>query len=222
MKRQLIFKYVDNQYQLVEENETLFVISSDDLRFDSLKFYQGVFCGDNKSTYIELVDETLASATNQYVYKWLKKIIEEISKSFPEDIEEDADDVKHENIKEIELYDLALCAGIGDYVTDQNITNSHINTSNSAADYAVTISGKSMEPTYKDHDVVLVKKTQTPKNKDVCVVCVDGKMMCKRFIDGENKRFVSDNSEYGEVILAEEQKCEVQGVVIEKFEQLID
>ena len=43
MTRLLAFNYIDNEYLIQENNETIFQINADDLRFDSLKFYQGLY-----------------------------------------------------------------------------------------------------------------------------------------------------------------------------------
>lgn len=50
------------------------------------------------------------------------------------------------------------------------------------ADYAVKISGKSMEPTIKDGSVVMVKQVDVLSNGDIGIFIINGEVMCKRYI----------------------------------------
>lgn len=65
----------------------------------------------------------------------------------------------------------------------------------SDADYAVRISGDSMEPYIHDGEMVFVKETQELYNGDVGIFCVDGAMYCKQyFVDTErNLHLLSAN-----------------------------
>lgn len=55
------------------------------------------------------------------------------------------------------------------------------------ADYAVCISGDSMEPYIHDGEMVFVKETQELYNGDVGIFCVDGAMYCKQYYVDEEK-----------------------------------
>jgi len=55
------------------------------------------------------------------------------------------------------------------------------------ADYAVRISGDSMEPYLKDGELVFVKETQELHNGDVGIFCVDGAMYCKQYFVDEDR-----------------------------------
>ena len=49
MKRQLTFDYADNMYSIFEDGTKVFSIDPKDMKFDSLKFYEGIlkiFYGD--------------------------------------------------------------------------------------------------------------------------------------------------------------------------------
>lgn len=63
------------------------------------------------------------------------------------------------------------------------------------ADYAVCISGDSMEPYIHDGEMVFVRETQELHEGDVGIFCVDGAMYCKQYyIDGErNLHLLSAN-----------------------------
>lgn len=64
------------------------------------------------------------------------------------------------------------------------------------ADYAVCISGDSMEPYIQNGEMVFVKETQDLHVGDVGIFCVDGAMYCKQYyIDNErNLHLISANS----------------------------
>ena len=53
------------------------------------------------------------------------------------------------------------------------------------ADYAVCVSGDSMEPYIRDGEMVFVKETQELSSGDVGIFCVDGAMYCKQYYAGE-------------------------------------
>ena len=55
------------------------------------------------------------------------------------------------------------------------------------ADYAVRISGDSMEPYVHDNQMVFVKETQELSDGDVGVFCVDGAMYCKQYYMDRNR-----------------------------------
>lgn len=55
------------------------------------------------------------------------------------------------------------------------------------ADYAVCISGDSMEPYIHDGEMVFVKETQELYNGDVGIFCVDGAMYCKQYYVDEER-----------------------------------
>lgn len=55
------------------------------------------------------------------------------------------------------------------------------------ADYAVCISGDSMEPYIEDGEMVFVKETSELYNGDVGIFCVDGAMYCKQYYVDEER-----------------------------------
>ena len=63
------------------------------------------------------------------------------------------------------------------------------------ADYAVCISGDSMEPYIHDGDTVFVRETEELENGDVGIFSVNGEMYCKQYyIDDErNLHLLSAN-----------------------------
>ena len=55
------------------------------------------------------------------------------------------------------------------------------------ADYAVRVSGDSMEPYIHDGEMVFVKETQELYDGDVGIFCVDGAIYCKQYYIDEEK-----------------------------------
>lgn len=218
MKRILSFEKTNGVYQIIDNGEVLFDINSADLKFDSFKFYEGLYAKEFSSTNIELINNIPngEKGGDAYVYKWVSKVISAITEAFPENNAEDEPSQQIE-YKTLFLFDLAVCAGIGDYVGEEYQDGEQIQTTNLDADYAVKISGHSMEPTYPDGCIVLVQNTVDLNHDDVCIVNIDGKSMCKRIKkSGKKIKLVPDNKsgEFPDEIITEEMSCNFQGKVL--------
>ena len=86
------------------------------------------------------------------------------------------------NTKTIPLYLTAAAAGyaapsLGEDYEDYEAP------SDSGADFAVKISGDSMEPYISDGSVVLVRRTTQLQSGDVGIFCVDNDMYCKQYCE---------------------------------------
>lgn len=180
MKRQISFKHTDGLFGLYENGGLVFSIDESTLKFDSLQFYTGIY-KDNSSA-IELVNETESGKIENYIFKWLSDLVDSIHADLndPEPINDEMPIVL-KDAKIIPLFDIAVCAGNGNFV-DENVKHSDFETINTDADFALRISGKSMEPSIKDGAVVLVKRTNELKHGDIGIVTTDSETMCKRYI----------------------------------------
>lgn len=111
------------------------------------------------------------------------------------------------------LYDLPVSAGTG--VTLDSDTADEISVRNTAAtreaDYALRISGNSMEPRYHDGDILLVQETDTLEFGELGIFILDGSGFFKVF---GNDRLLSLNPEYGDILLKDFQDVRVAGRVI--------
>ncbi|MGN1105589.1 MAG: XRE family transcriptional regulator [Huintestinicola sp.] len=67
------------------------------------------------------------------------------------------------------------------------------------ADFCLTVSGDSMEPRYSNGDIVLVKKTASVDEGQICVYRIEGKGYIKKFGRG---RLISLNSKYRDIMLS--------------------
>ena len=113
-------------------------------------------------------------------------------------------------IKEIKIQTVYL---------DENSSYTSIETTIPEADYAVKISGQSMEPTIQDGDVVFVKTTDELEHRNIGIFLVDGNVMCKRFVKrGKGTFLVPDNNsgEYEEINLNRIDSYKLLGKVISK------
>ena len=213
MKRQIEFKFENDRYLLKENGEEIFSIKTSDLKFNSIAFYNGVY--KNKTPAIELVNslnnDTFKKGT--YIFKWLNEIITEINAAFPGLQNEDVD-VASPQEKMIPLFDFSACAGDGFFI-DNDISHSEIPDRSGQADYAVTISGDSMEPTITDGSVALVKQVEALENRDIGLFVVDGDVMCKRYVKvGRGFNLVPDNQKYQAVSSKHLENCTILGKVI--------
>ena len=217
MKRQLIFTNDNENYYIKENDNIVFTIIMSDLQFNSLDFYIGLYA--DKSTQIDFenrVDEDHKQIGN-YLFKWLEKIINGIAEELPENEEEKVIALPQDG-KVIKLFDIAVCAGDGFYIDDA-VESELITVKDSNADYAVKISGDSMEPTYINGDVLLVQKTEELMNGDIGIFNVDNDTMCKKYVrKGRGISLVPENDKYKPIKITKNIECHIQGKVIGKYE----
>lgn len=194
MKRLIEFKYQNECYFLEENGTTVFNIKVSDLKFNSLDFYNGVYKG--KSPHIELVNKLEADPYKKggYIFSWLSDIVSDIKKEFPDLVDEN--EKVEAIIKLIPLFEFAACAGDGFYI-DGNVPHTDIPDETGIADFAVNISGDSMEPTIMDKSRVYVKSIEELQHNDIGLFIINGDVMCKRYIkQGRGVKLVPDNDNY--------------------------
>ena len=220
MKRQLTFDYENGQYALKENDEIIFSIDGKELKFISLDFYNGVY--KDKSAAIELknVMGNDELKKGSYIFSWLSEIVTAIQDEINDPISEDTSEeerIDKSPTKIIPLFEMAACAGNGFYSEGEIAIENNIKTTYLDADYAVKISGDSMEPTIKDGSTVCVKCTEELHDGDIGIFIVNGDVMCKRYKeDNAEKWLVPDNtsSNYKAIQLDENIECRVQGKVL--------
>ena len=216
MKRVLKFEVTEDAYIIREEN-IVFQIAFDDLKFDSREFYCGIYA-DGKSPNIEL--ENAVSSQNPkapYVYRWLNEIIQNIREELCSKDDEEKSELIGFPSKQVILYDMAICAGVGDFIDNPEYSGKFIETSLLDADYALRISGQSMEPTLMDKEIILVKKEEEFIDGQIFVVSVDGNFMVKRYRSADGKALlIPDNGcgKYETIPLDGKKDVRVQARVI--------
>ena len=212
MKRLITFKRQNNIYVLEESNKVLFEIDIADLKFNSLKFYEGIY--KEQTSNVELhssIDDE--DRLGKYIFKWLDEIISQITNEFnePDDNIVDKEDII------IPLFELSACAGNGHYM-DSDIPHIDYLTCNQDADFAVKVSGKSMEPTIVDGSIALVKKTYDWQDGDIYIFNYEGEAMCKRLkCLKKGAKLIPDNTSGNFKTINSNQinNCVIQGKVIE-------
>jgi len=116
------------------------------------------------------------------------------------------------------LYDLPVSAGVGvmlDGDSTEEITVSD-NSRTREADFALRISGNSMEPRYRDGDILLVQEADSVEFGELGIFILDGNGFFKVF---GGDRLYSLNPEYGDILLKDFDDVRVAGRVIGKLKK---
>lgn len=129
--------------------------------------------------------------------------------------ENSVDNDSESEIIKITLYNLPASAGTGEPLSneDHKIICIPKHSLNQTPDFALKVSGDSMEPKYNDGDIILVKQQFTINVGQIGIFIKDGEGYVKKF--GEDC-LISLNPEYAPIPLNEDTKC--VGIVIGKTE----
>ena len=114
-----------------------------------------------------------------------------------------------EKRKRIHLFALPASAGIGNWIDETDY--SEVLVYNTNCDYAVYISGDSMEPRILDKSIVLVQIDPDIKNGDIGIFNLNGSIYCKQF---EHDSLLSFNEEYNPITINEYDDFYPQGKVV--------
>ncbi len=120
--------------------------------------------------------------------------------------------------RQIPLYSLPVSAGSGEYLDDSTAEQITIpdNQKTAEADFALRISGNSMEPRYHDGDVLLVQNCDSVEPGEAAVFVLDGNGYFKIF---GGDRLISLNPEYGEILLRGYTDIHCAGRVVGKLKR---
>jgi repressor LexA len=115
--------------------------------------------------------------------------------------------------RSIPLYDLPVSAGIGEYLDGDAAESVSITISEStaAADFALRISGNSMEPKYHDGDVLLVQNAEGVEVGEQGIFILDGAGYFKVY---GGDCLISLNPEYGRIMLKDFENVSCIGKVL--------
>lgn len=115
----------------------------------------------------------------------------------------------------IPLYYLPISAGVGNESFD-GVPFEDFETDNESCDFALKVSGNSMEPNIPDGSIVLIKKQTTIEDREVGAFYYNGKVYCK-YINHKNKKayLCSYNSSYSPIAIGMDDDVFVYGVVVE-------
>lgn len=116
------------------------------------------------------------------------------------------------------LFDLPVSAGVG-VMLDTDTADEIMVSDNSRtreADFALRISGNSMEPRYRDGDILLVQETDTLEFGELGIFILDGNGFFKVF---GGDRLYSLNEDYGDILLKDFEDVRIAGRVIGKLKK---
>ena len=115
--------------------------------------------------------------------------------------------------RSIPLYDRPVSAGIGEYLDGDAAESVSITVSEStsAADFALRISGNSMEPKYHDGDVLLVQNSEGVEVGEAGIFVLDGAGYFKVY---GGDCLISLNPEYGRIMLKDFENVACIGKVL--------
>lgn len=83
--------------------------------------------------------------------------------------------------KKLRLYDARVSAGIGDFLDSDYYTTIEVPENDArGADFAVTISGDSMEPVFQDHDMVYVHRQETLEDGEIGIFSLNNMAYIKK------------------------------------------
>ena len=120
--------------------------------------------------------------------------------------------------RSISLYDLPVSAGTGVYLTDTESVAINIpdNPDTAGADFALRIKGDSMEPKYRDGDVLLVEECDSVEYGELGIFILDGDGYFKKF---GGDRLISLNEKYAPILLRNFENVACCGRVVGKLKR---
>ncbi len=120
--------------------------------------------------------------------------------------------------RKIDLYDLPVSAGTGVYLTDMQSVEINIpdTPDTSDADFALRIKGNSMEPKYRDGDVILIEECDALEYGELGVFILDGDGYFKKF---GGDRLISLNPDYEPILLKNFEEITCCGRVVGKLKR---
>jgi phage repressor protein C with HTH and peptisase S24 domain/DNA-binding Xre family transcriptional regulator len=120
--------------------------------------------------------------------------------------------------RSISLYDLPVSAGTGVFLTDTESVDIKIpdTPGTASADFALRIKGNSMEPKYRDGDVLLIEECDAVEYGELGIFILDGDGYFKKF---GGDRLISLNPEYSDILLKNFDDVSCCGRVVGKLKR---
>ena len=126
--------------------------------------------------------------------------------------EVDDDYYSDRNMRIIKLYRVPVAAGFGEYLDGSDYDDFMVDeTVPDGTDYAVKVSGDSMEPRLVDRQVVFIKEQQTLEIGEIGIFSLDGDAFIKKLGHGE---LISLNSRYAPIPIREHNSVHIFGKVL--------
>lgn len=120
--------------------------------------------------------------------------------------------------RKIELYTLPVSAGVGSYLDEERVETIQIpyNDKTAEANYALRISGNSMEPKYQNGDILLVQTAESVEHGELGIFLLDGEAFFKVY---GGDRLISLNPAYGPILLKDFHNIQCKGRVVGRLKR---
>lgn len=126
---------------------------------------------------------------------------------------ENSEEVKARIIK---LYDIPLSAGLGVDMFDDGTAGEDYETLNEVCDFALRISGDSMEPDIMNGNIVLIHKQDVVEHGEIGAFFYNGCVYCKKYENKDGRKaLLSINDRYAPIIIEEDDFAKCYGKVID-------
>ena len=121
------------------------------------------------------------------------------------------------DIISIPYYDMPVSAGTGIYLQDAEVGELPVENSplTQSADFALRVSGDSMEPRYRNGEILLIRQQETLEQGECGIFILNGEGYFKKL--GHN-RLISLNSKYQPILIHEYDSLSCVGKVIGKLQ----
>lgn len=127
-----------------------------------------------------------------------------------------SDNRKEVKVRIVKLYDLPLSAGLGMEMFDDGTSGEDYETTNEVCDFALRISGNSMEPDITNDSIVLIRKQDTIEVGEIGAFFHNGCVYCKKYGLKEGRAaLISINKKYKPIIIKDDDIIKCYGKVIE-------
>jgi len=115
--------------------------------------------------------------------------------------------------KEITFYDMPVSAGTGVYLSGNYGEPLRIRRTalTDSADFALRISGDSMEPFFRDGNIAIVRYTPSIEIGDIGIFIINNEGYIKKY---DSDRLISLNKEYDDILFSEYDDIRCQGRVL--------
>ncbi len=120
--------------------------------------------------------------------------------------------------RKLKLFDLPVSAGVGEYLDGADVDTITVPSTEKTAeaDYALRISGDSMEPKYHNGDILLVQSCDSVEAGELGIFLLDGCGFFKRY---EGDRLLSLNPAYAPIMLRDFSNVLCKGRVVGKLKR---
>ncbi len=125
-----------------------------------------------------------------------------------------------DNTVQILFYDMPVSAGCGYYLDSDRAKKITLplNSISEKADFALRISGDSMEPKYSDGDIVIVESGSKVEEGKIGIFVLNGEGYIKKF---GTDRLISLNPAYNDIKIKPDDTFECKGVVLAKLKKSV-